>query len=60
MTLEYAYAPGGIDMKNPLAELAKTGQSIWFDQMERKLITTLLDKNATPEQIKAASDKLGL
>lgn len=26
----------------------------------RKLITTLLDKNATPEQIKAASDKLGL
>jgi transaldolase/glucose-6-phosphate isomerase len=27
-------------MKNPLAELAKTGQSVWFDQMERKLITT--------------------
>lgn len=27
-------------MKNNLAELAKTGQSVWFDQMERKLITT--------------------
>ena len=27
-------------MNNPLAELAKTGQSIWFDQMERKLVTT--------------------
>ena len=27
-------------MKNPLAELAKTGQSVWFDQMERKLLTT--------------------
>ncbi|HEY3054538.1 MAG TPA: bifunctional transaldolase/phosoglucose isomerase, partial [Thermoanaerobaculia bacterium] len=27
-------------MKNPLQELAKTGQSVWFDQMERKLITT--------------------
>ena len=27
-------------MSNPLAELAKTGQSVWFDQMERKLITT--------------------
>jgi transaldolase/glucose-6-phosphate isomerase len=27
-------------MPNPLAELAKTGQSVWFDQMERKLITT--------------------
>jgi transaldolase/glucose-6-phosphate isomerase len=26
--------------RNPLAELAKTGQSVWFDQMERKLITT--------------------
>jgi transaldolase/glucose-6-phosphate isomerase len=25
---------------NPLAELAKTGQSVWFDQMERKLLTT--------------------
>ncbi|HJQ40070.1 MAG TPA: bifunctional transaldolase/phosoglucose isomerase [Thermoanaerobaculia bacterium] len=25
---------------NPLAELAKTGQSVWYDQMERKLITT--------------------
>jgi transaldolase/glucose-6-phosphate isomerase len=27
-------------MKNALQELAKTGQSIWFDQMERKLLTT--------------------
>ncbi|HUP60515.1 MAG TPA: bifunctional transaldolase/phosoglucose isomerase [Thermoanaerobaculia bacterium] len=27
-------------MSNPLAELAKTGQSVWFDQMERKLIAT--------------------
>ena len=27
-------------MKNPLAELAKTGQSIWFDQMERKLVSS--------------------
>ncbi len=25
---------------NPLVELAKTGQSVWFDQMERKLLTT--------------------
>jgi transaldolase/glucose-6-phosphate isomerase len=25
---------------NPLARLAKTGQSVWYDQMERKLITT--------------------
>ena len=27
-------------MSNPLVELAKTGQSVWFDQMERKLIAT--------------------
>lgn len=27
-------------MSNPLAELAKAGQSVWYDQMERKLITT--------------------
>ncbi len=27
-------------MSNPLAELAKVGQSVWYDQMERKLITT--------------------
>jgi transaldolase/glucose-6-phosphate isomerase len=27
-------------MSNPLSELAKVGQSVWFDQMERKLITT--------------------
>ncbi|MBK5260402.1 MAG: bifunctional transaldolase/phosoglucose isomerase [Thermoanaerobaculia bacterium] len=27
-------------MSNPLSELAKTGQSIWFDQMERKLVST--------------------
>ncbi|HUP46554.1 MAG TPA: transaldolase, partial [Thermoanaerobaculia bacterium] len=26
--------------KSPLAELTRTGQSIWFDQMERKLIST--------------------
>jgi transaldolase/glucose-6-phosphate isomerase len=27
-------------MSNPLAELAKAGQSVWYDQMERKLIIT--------------------
>src|SRR5213595_4233289 len=27
-------------MSNPLVELAKAGQSVWFDQMERKLVTT--------------------
>ena len=27
-------------MSNRLTELAKTGQSVWFDQMERKLLTT--------------------
>src|SRR5438067_13502268 len=27
-------------MSNPLSELAKVGQSVWYDQMERKLITT--------------------
>ena len=27
-------------MSNPLSELAKAGQSIWFDQMERRLIST--------------------
>ncbi|MBV9496459.1 MAG: bifunctional transaldolase/phosoglucose isomerase [Acidobacteria bacterium] len=27
-------------MSNPLVELAKTGQSVWFDQMERKLLTS--------------------
>src|SRR6266571_7524102 len=27
-------------MSNPLSELAKIGQSVWYDQMERKLITT--------------------
>jgi transaldolase/glucose-6-phosphate isomerase len=27
-------------MSNPLVELAKTGQSVWYDQMERRLITT--------------------
>jgi len=27
-------------MGNPLAELPKLGQSVWFDQMERKLVTT--------------------
>src|SRR5438876_5256064 len=27
-------------MSNPLAELAKVGQSVWYDQMERRLIAT--------------------
>ena len=27
-------------MSNPLVELAKVGQSVWYDQMERRLITT--------------------
>jgi transaldolase/glucose-6-phosphate isomerase len=27
-------------MSNPLTELAKAGQSVWYDQMERRLITT--------------------
>ena len=27
-------------MTNPLVQLAKAGQSVWFDQMERKLVTT--------------------
>jgi len=27
-------------MSNPLVELAKSGQSVWYDQMERKLVTT--------------------
>jgi len=27
-------------MSNPLVELAKAGQSVWYDQMERSLITT--------------------
>ncbi len=27
-------------MSNPLAQLAKVGQSVWYDQMERKLIST--------------------
>jgi len=27
-------------MTNPLAELAKLGQSVWFDQMERRLVTS--------------------
>jgi transaldolase/glucose-6-phosphate isomerase len=26
-------------MSNPLVELEKTGQSVWYDQMERKLVT---------------------
>ena len=26
-------------MANPLAELAKVGQSVWYDQMERRLVT---------------------
>jgi transaldolase/glucose-6-phosphate isomerase len=27
-------------MSNPLSELAKTGQSVWFDQMERRLVSS--------------------
>src|SRR4029079_15019260 len=27
-------------MPNPLVELAKAGQSVWYDQMERRLLTT--------------------
>jgi transaldolase/glucose-6-phosphate isomerase len=27
-------------MTNPLAQLAKAGQSVWYDQMERRLVTT--------------------
>jgi transaldolase/glucose-6-phosphate isomerase len=27
-------------MSNPLVELAKTGQSVWFDQMERRLVSS--------------------
>ena len=27
-------------MTNPLAQLAKAGQSVWFDQMERRLVTS--------------------
>ena len=27
-------------MSNPLTELMKTGQSVWYDQMERKLVTS--------------------
>jgi transaldolase len=27
-------------MSNPLAQLAKVGQSVWYDQMERKLVST--------------------
>src|ERR1043165_9087745 len=27
-------------MPNPLVELAKVGQSVWYDQMERRLLTT--------------------
>jgi len=27
-------------MTNPLAQLAKTGQSVWFDQMERRLVSS--------------------
>jgi transaldolase/glucose-6-phosphate isomerase len=37
-------------MSNPLAQLAKTGQSVWFDQMERKLVAsgtlqTMIDRD---------------
>src|SRR3989440_7527650 len=27
-------------MGNPLAELAKVGQSVWYDQMERRLVAS--------------------
>src|SRR5512141_2793919 len=30
----------GGTMSNPLVELTKMGQSVWFDQMERKLVTS--------------------
>jgi transaldolase / glucose-6-phosphate isomerase len=36
-------------MSNPLAELAKTGQSVWYDQMERKLMITGKLKKMTNE-----------
>src|ERR1700742_1917909 len=36
----HRFTSGGSRMANPLTELAKTGQSIWFDQMERKLLTS--------------------
>jgi transaldolase/glucose-6-phosphate isomerase len=29
-----------VRMSNPLSELGKTGQSVWYDQMERKLVST--------------------
>src|ERR1019366_8762206 len=29
-----------VKMSNPLRDLAKTGQSVWFDQMERRLVTS--------------------
>src|SRR4029077_19088146 len=32
--------PSGGSMSNRLVELAKTGQSIWFDQMERRLVSS--------------------
>src|SRR5438132_5084046 len=31
---------GGFLMGNPLAELAKVGQSVWYDQMERRLVSS--------------------
>src|SRR5450755_675912 len=44
---------GGPPMSNPLAELAKTGQSVWFDQMERKLISTgKLQKMITEDDLR--------
>ncbi|HWS71546.1 MAG TPA: transaldolase family protein, partial [Thermoanaerobaculia bacterium] len=27
-------------MSNPLAELEKVGQSVWYDQMERRLVSS--------------------
>src|SRR5258708_32323968 len=29
-----------VKMSNPLRDLAKTGQSVWYDQMERRLVSS--------------------
>src|SRR5688500_10169050 len=31
---------GGLSMTNPLAQLPKVGQSVWYDQTDRRLIST--------------------
>src|SRR5919204_5161180 len=41
MDRRYAFLPHSeVSMSNHLVELAKIGQSVWYDQMERRLITT--------------------